>query len=223
MLFSPPNEFDKHFLLKVVGITGAVHLILLVTFFVAETLFGVQPLIFSLKSVGSPVSMGSKRRTSTKGRRQTTAKKTQSAPAKKKAKPVPKKKAKKAVKQPNKKDIKKDVTKKTPPKPEKKQAPKKEPEKKIESKEAEHFEVAVAQAALSSDAVVQEFARHFTLPPGFDETEPFTVTFDIKVGKVVNISRHGRESLVVYTAVKDALLKSTMPRRNSINVTMKIV
>lgn len=83
-------------------------------------------------------------------------------------------------------------------------------------------EFEAGQASLSADVVVQEFASHFTLPPGFDDIEPFTVCFEINDGKVINISPHGRESLVVYTAVKDALLRSTMPRARNRKITMLI-
>jgi hypothetical protein len=75
-------------------------------------------------------------------------------------------------------------------------------------------EVHVADVALFEDSVQKEFGRHFTIPEGFEEYDPFTITFDIQDGKVVNISPHTQGALVVYTAVKDALLKSTMPIRS---------
>lgn len=75
-------------------------------------------------------------------------------------------------------------------------------------------EVHVADVAFFEDSVQKEFGRHFTIPEGFEEYDPFTITFDIQDGKVVNISPHMQGALVVYTAVKDALLKSTMPIRS---------
>ena len=78
------------------------------------------------------------------------------------------------------------------------------------------------EGAWSSDGVIVEFARHFTLPPGFDDIESFMVTFDISKGKVVNISPHTKGSLVVYTAVKDALLKADMPRKQGKNIMLTI-
>ncbi len=78
----------------------------------------------------------------------------------------------------------------------------------------EQKEVHVAEAAWSPNDIEREFGRHFTIPAGFEEYESFTITFDIKDSKVVNVSPHTKGALVVYTAVKDALLKSTMPIKN---------
>lgn len=79
-------------------------------------------------------------------------------------------------------------------------------------------EVSAADAALSEDVIQQEFGRNFTIPHGFEDYDSFTITFDIKDGKVVNVSPHTKGALVVYTAVKDALLKSKMPKRNRKNI-----
>ena len=82
------------------------------------------------------------------------------------------------------------------------------------SQAVQEKEVDVAQAALSSDAVEREFAKYFTMPAGFDDYEPFTITFEVKEGNVVALSPHIRGPLVVYTAVKDALLHMRMPYKN---------
>ncbi len=82
----------------------------------------------------------------------------------------------------------------------------------------EYEEVHAAEAAYSEDSIQQEFGRNFTIPEGFDEYDSFTISFDIKDGKVMNVSPHTKGALVVYTAVKDALLKSTMPKRNRKNI-----
>ncbi len=79
-------------------------------------------------------------------------------------------------------------------------------------------EVSAADAALSEDVIQQEFGRNFTIPEGFEEYDSFTISFDIKDGKVVNVSPHSKGALVVYTAVKDALLKSKMPMRTRKNI-----
>ena len=148
-------------------------------------------------------------------------------------KAVPKKKAplkkaatKVAKKTPMKKTVKKIPVKKAPPKG----VVKKQPAKKVVKKTApaskqkqsvkavgstaEPKEVHAAEAAWSSDAVEREFGMHLTIPAGFDDFEPFAITFDIANGKVVNIRPHKKGPLVMYTAVKDALLKSTMPKRS---------
>jgi len=80
-------------------------------------------------------------------------------------------------------------------------------------------EVNAAEAVWSPDEMVREFGRHFTIPEGFEDFEPFEMTFDTdSEGNVVNISRHLKGPLVVYTAVKDAFLKSAMPQKNRKNI-----
>jgi hypothetical protein len=82
----------------------------------------------------------------------------------------------------------------------------------------DYEEVSAADAAYSHDGMQKEFGSHLTIPEGFEEYESFTISFDIIDGKVVNVSPHTQGALVVYTAVKDALLKSTMPLRSRKNV-----
>jgi len=84
----------------------------------------------------------------------------------------------------------------------------------MELYEGDGEEVCIADIAYTEDALQQEFGRNFSIPQGFEDYESFTISFDIKDGKVVNVSPHTTGALVVYAAVKDALLKSTMPGRN---------
>ena len=359
-MFSPPNEFDNQFFLKLIALTACVHIGLLGTLFFCESWFARAPLPFSIKGPASPVSLISGRQRASHGRAVGTpdgmgTKKTaqssvtpatamppavqsptvsspatpevnkkevvaepqlkpvqapeankskKSAESKKevqKKEPLKKEAQKKetskkdAIKQETKKNesLKKENDKKSASqksaksekatKQDSKKAQPKEETKKaksatkkdagiksaaqttsqktelqsktskavplIESKlttnvlsraagnnsenvelpqQAMHGEAGgtvefdVGNGAVSADAVVQEFANHFTLPPGFDDTEPFTVSFEIHEGKVTHISPHGRESLVVYTAVKDALLRSTMPRGRDRKITLLI-
>ncbi len=224
MLFSPPNEYDRQFVYSVVGITCCVHVILLVLFFVLEGyLLRNKPIIFDLKNMGSRVSMLSG------PRKRPQAKK----PVRKKA-PVKKQPQKKAVKKkaPAKKVVaKKPVKKVVPKKPTKKTIPKKKmptkatpakkaPAKKVTkapAKPAEPVikEFKVADSATFQDKVCREIRRHLWVPPGI-EFESFPVTFEINdMFKVVNIKPRGKEPLVIYTAIKEALLRSNMPVKNS--------
>lgn len=84
--------------------------------------------------------------------------------------------------------------------------------------DGDYEEVCAANAEYSQDSMQKEFGTHFTIPEGFEEYDSFTISFDIKDGKVVNVSPHTQGALVVYAAVKDALLKSTMPLRSRKNV-----
>lgn len=77
---------------------------------------------------------------------------------------------------------------------------------------AERIEVDVEEALWSSNEYVREFGRHYVIPPGFEDHEPFTVTCEIKEGKVVAINPRGDEPLVLYAAAKDALLKMNVAR-----------
>lgn len=83
-------------------------------------------------------------------------------------------------------------------------------------------EVCITEAELFEDSVQREFGRHFTIPEGFEEYDSFTISFDIKDGRVVNVSPHTKGALVVYTAVKDALLRSKMPVKNRKHVVWAI-
>ena len=254
MLFSPPNAFGKQFFYRLIGYSCAVHVSILLVFFVVDFWLGMRPLVVSLRRTGGKVTMASKRTQprSSRGRqlkrRQTPAKKTpvkkkapvKKAPVKKVPKKVAKEVAKKTVKKaPVKKAVpKKPATKKAVKKVAKKAPIKKvAPQKKVPVKEvskkasakavalpvtqdikkapsAEPKEVNAAEAAVSADLIEREFGAHLSIPAGFNEFEPFTITFDIEKGNVVNIQPHAKGPLVMYTAVKDALLKSSMPTRD---------
>ena len=60
--------------------------------------------------------------------------------------------------------------------------------------------------------IVQEVHCHYRVPPGFEEHEPFTISFDIVDGKASAISPRGSEPLALYAAIKDALVKSQFQR-----------
>ncbi len=60
--------------------------------------------------------------------------------------------------------------------------------------------------------IVQEVHCHYRIPPGFEEHEPFTISFDIVDGKAAAISPRGNEPLALYAAIKDALVKSQFQR-----------
>ncbi len=183
--------------------------------------------------MGSRVSMLTSKRSQAPTKSQFAQKKT---PVKK-VSPVKKVVAKEvAVKQPikkvesPKKDAKKTIPikKKVVSKPEKELSVKKAPaEKPVEAppKPSEPVvkEFNVADAAGSSDKVIREIYRHLTIPPGINDVEVFTMTFDIDDnGKVVNLKPKGSEPLVIYTAFKDALLRCTMPIKNRKNIPLVI-
>ncbi len=75
----------------------------------------------------------------------------------------------------------------------------------------EKIEFDAEVAAWSNNDSVREFGRHFTLPPGFEEHDPLTVTFEVHEGKVVSMSPRGSEPLVIYAAIKDALFRMKWP------------
>jgi hypothetical protein len=57
--------------------------------------------------------------------------------------------------------------------------------------------------------ICQEIGRYFKRPIGFDDQEALTISFEISRQKAENISSRGSEPLVLYSAIKEALLKST--------------
>lgn len=63
----------------------------------------------------------------------------------------------------------------------------------------------------SDNIIVGEIARHYRRPPGFDDHEPFIFTFEIRNGKATAIGPRGSEPLVLYSALKNAVLKATFP------------
>ena len=160
------------------------------------------------------------------------------------AKEVPPKNqiAKKA--QPKKQVAKKEAPKKIPPKKETKKVPpkqqkgaprkdvQKQPKKVSQPKadkeiaqgavSSEPQEFHVAKVAVSNDLMAQEVAKYLSLPAGFEDFEAFPMIFDSKGGKVVNIRPHEKGPLVIYTAVKDALLKARMPKRDRTYITWLI-
>jgi hypothetical protein len=87
---------------------------------------------------------------------------------------------------------------------------------------ANKIEFDAGEASWSSDGIIKEIAKHYRIPPGFDDHEPFTITIDIEEYKVVNISPHGKEPLVLYAAFKEALLRSTMPSKRVKNKTIVV-
>lgn len=218
MLFSLPNELDKNYFYMLIGITCSLHVILLSMFFLLEGYFSREKaLIFDLKNMGSRVSMLSrpKKRPVRKRAPAKKARPKKKVPVKKKA--VKKKVVKKVI-------PKKTVAKKTIPIKKKVVKPvvKKAAVKKVVAKSvAKEFNV--ADAAVSSDKVIREIYRHLTIPPGIDDVDAFTMTFDINdKGKVVNLKPRGSEPLVIYTAFKDALLRCTMPIKNRKNIPLVI-
>lgn len=65
---------------------------------------------------------------------------------------------------------------------------------------------------LAERALYDSIKANFYNPPGFDNHEPFSITFEIdSKGSVQNISKHGTEPLVLYTAIKQAILKASYP------------
>ena len=73
---------------------------------------------------------------------------------------------------------------------------------------------ALEEANLSEHDIVREIWRHYRKPPGFDEHEPFVFTFEIRQKKAISIGPRGTEPLIIYTALKDAVLKSTFEQSN---------
>lgn len=73
----------------------------------------------------------------------------------------------------------------------------------------ERLEFATQEAAESDSVIVQEIERHYRRPPGFDDHESFVFTFEIQNGKATAIGSKGPEPLVIYSAVKEAVLKAT--------------
>ncbi|MBA3751407.1 hypothetical protein H0X06_01215 [Candidatus Dependentiae bacterium] len=65
------------------------------------------------------------------------------------------------------------------------------------------------ESSFSDHDIVREIGHHYRRPPGFEEHEPFVFTFEINNRKAVHIGPRGKEPLVVYTAIKDAVLKAT--------------
>ncbi len=57
--------------------------------------------------------------------------------------------------------------------------------------------------------ISQAIARYFRKPLGFDDHEHFTISFEICDQKARNISARGSEPLILYAALKEALLKAT--------------
>ena len=78
---------------------------------------------------------------------------------------------------------------------------------------AERIEFVVDEPASSGNVLVQEIEHHYRRPPGFDEHEEFTFTFEICNGRAIAISPRGSEPLVLYSAIKEAVLKAQFPAR----------
>ena len=74
---------------------------------------------------------------------------------------------------------------------------------------AERIEFAVDEPVGSENAIVQEIECHYRRPPGFDDHESFVFTFEIKNGKATSVGLKGTEPLVMYSAIKEAVLKAT--------------
>ena len=281
MLSSRPNEYGKQFLIRTLGISGALHLGLILLFFGLERWSSQTVTPLSLKHAGSRIRMLGARSSSVPlvaSAQQAAVQKAVSNEqavskpekpiVKKKEKAqapslsVPKKKVadKKADLLVKKEKNKKDLTKKQKDLSQKDESiTKKESSKKTDSKKEttkeeasknqttdsqatvkkgslnqSHSNIApvvggiegtvdqevnAAEAVWSPDEMVREFGRHFTIPEGFEDFEPFEMTYDTdSEGNVVNISPHVKGPLVVYTAVKDAFLKSTMPQKNRRNI-----
>lgn len=53
---------------------------------------------------------------------------------------------------------------------------------------------------------------NFIRPPGFENHESFTISFDINAyGKAINISPKGSEPLALYASIKELILKANYP------------
>ncbi len=72
----------------------------------------------------------------------------------------------------------------------------------------ERLEFASDEPLGSDNVIVQEIEHHYRRPPGFDDHEPFVFTFEIRDGKAISIAPKGSEPLVMYSAVKEAVLKA---------------
>lgn len=70
------------------------------------------------------------------------------------------------------------------------------------------------EGSISDHEIVQEIWRHYRRPPGFEEHEPFVFTFEIKQRKALSVGPRGKEPLIIYTAIKDAVLKATFMHSN---------
>ncbi len=79
----------------------------------------------------------------------------------------------------------------------------------VDEAAAELIEVNLEEASWSSNEYEREFGKYFSIPPGFDGHEPFTIACEVKEGKVVYINLRGSEPLVLYAAAKDAIMKMT--------------
>lgn len=82
---------------------------------------------------------------------------------------------------------------------------------KLSAGSAERVEFDAEEATGSENGIVAEIVRHYRRPPGFDDHETFTFTFEIRNGKAVAFGPKGTEPLVIYSAVKDAVMRSTFP------------
>ena len=71
------------------------------------------------------------------------------------------------------------------------------------------------EGGVSDHDIVREIWRHYRKPPGFEEHEPFIFTFEIKQKKALSVGPRGTEPLIIYTALKDAVLKATFEQSNS--------
>lgn len=89
---------------------------------------------------------------------------------------------------------------------------------------AERLEFMAEEAGGSDNIIIQEIERHYRRPPGFDDHEPFTFIFEIHEGKAIVLSQKGSEPLVLYSAIKDAVLKGSfkvMKQRKRIELIIK--
>ena len=81
----------------------------------------------------------------------------------------------------------------------------------VSSGEPERLEFDTDEGAGSDNVIVQEIEHHYRRPPGFDDHESFVFTFEMKNGKAIAVAPRGSEPLVLYSAIKDAVLRSSFP------------
>lgn len=252
MLFSPRNELDSTQVYLLLAVTSAVHILFLTIFFLLEGYLGApKPFVFNLTTMGSKVSMLSRPAKGTGVQKAQPVKPTspkkphtekvapkQKTPVKKHvaqklaAKPVVNKKAPPKKEVPKKVAPKQTVTKTapikkkvpmTPPVAKKRSQKAAQEKKQPASQEPVVKEFSVAEAAGSLDEFTKEIQRHLAVPPGIEYVASFTLTFDLNdQGKVMNLKPRGSEPLIIYTAFKDALLKSTLPLKNRTQVKLLI-
>lgn len=76
-----------------------------------------------------------------------------------------------------------------------------------------HVEVIFGDSGASS-AYANELNKHFIIPPGFEDFEPFEMSFELRNGKVYYINPRGSEPLVLYAAFKNSIMNADHGKRN---------